>query len=234
MNIIIGDAPTWVENALENAGFEVLKLGICESLPKPVSGHADLVTAKFDNRLIVAGEKERILKELDSKSLFLSKYELCTCDIELSDTYPGDVPLNFAVVGNFVICNPKTVWNEIVYIAPKSGKTVIPVLQGYTKCSTLVVDDKSIITDDESIFRATQGTLDTLLVSKGSISLPGYNYGFIGGASFTCGGTVYFFGNLSSHPDHLKIRSFIEERGMRTFSLSSEHNLIDIGGAIVL
>ncbi len=234
MNIIIGDAPTWVQSALENSGFDVLKLGACESLPKPVSGHADLVTAKFDNRLIVVAEKERILKELDSKSLFLSKYELCTCDIELSDSYPGDVPLNFAVVGNFVICNPKTVWNEIVYIAQKSGKTVIPVSQGYTKCSTLVVDDKSIITDDESIFKATQGTLDTLLVSKGSISLPGYNYGFIGGASFACGGTVYFFGDLSSHPDALKIRSFIEAHNKHIFSLSHEHNLIDIGGAIVL
>lgn len=234
MNIIIGDAPTWVENALDNVGFEVLKLGRCESLPKPVSGHVDLVTAKFDNRLIVAGEKERILREPNSKRLFLSKYELYTCDIELSDKYPGDVPLNFAVVGNFVICNPKTVWNEIVYIAQKSGKTVIPVSQGYTKCSTLIVDDKSIITDDENIFRATHGTLDTLLVSKGSISLPGYNYGFIGGASFICGDNIYFFGDLSSHPDALDIRSFIEAHNKNIFSLSHEHNLIDIGGAIVL
>ena len=234
MNIIIGDAPTWLEKALYKSGFDVLKLGTCESLPKPVSGHTDLVTVKFDNRLIVAGEKEKILKELDSKSMFLSKYELCTCDIELSDAYPGDVPLNFVVVGNFGICNPKTVWNETVYIAQKSGKTVIPVAQGYTKCSTLVVDDKSIITDDESIFKAVHGTLDALLVSKGSISLPGYNYGFIGGASFTCGGTVYFFGDLSSHPDALKIRSFIEAHNKHIFSLSHEHNLIDIGGAIVL
>ena len=71
------------------------------------------------------------------------------------------------------------------------------------------------------------------LISKGGISLPPYDYGFIGGASGVVGRKIYFFGDLNSHPDSAVIRKAIEEEGFIPVSLSDER-LRDLGGMILL
>lgn len=234
MKLLIGDAPLWLCEALSENGFEVFKTGLCDLLPGPVSGHIDLVAVKILDKLFIAQEKEKTITEYDRMYSLFSGYDIRICKTKLSDSYPGDVPLNFVTVGDYVICNPRTVLPDALYIAKEYGKTVIPVSQGYTNCSTLVIDEKSIITDDEGIFKACSEFLDVLLVEKGSISLPGYDYGFIGGSAFRQGDTVYFFGNLFSHPDSEKIEAFIREKILKVCSLSFEHKLVDIGGTVVL
>lgn len=232
-NILIGDAPDWLCESLKQYGFCVYKLGTCDMLPTPVCGHTDLLASKIEDTLFIAKEKEKTVKEYIKSGTF-KDLRILFSDIPLGDTYPKDVPLNFVSVGDFIICNKKTVLKGVLPAGEKMNKKLIHVSQGYTKCSTLVVDDHSVITDDESIFKAAGMHMDTLLVSKGSVSLPGYNYGFIGGAAVKINDTVYFFGSLDSHPDAEKICEFISKRNLKTVSLSDEHKLIDIGGAIVL
>ena len=80
----------------------------------------------------------------------------------------------------------------------------------------------------------TEHKIHVLKISPGHISLPGCKYGFIGGASFIDerAKTVYFFGEIDSHPDATNIISFIEQAGYSVFSLDGE--LTDFGGAVII
>ena len=75
--------------------------------------------------------------------------------------------------------------------------------------------------------------VNVTLISNGGISLPPYDYGFIGGASGVIGKNVFFFGDISKHPDCKKICSAIENAGYTPVSLSDEE-LTDLGGIIAI
>jgi hypothetical protein len=69
------------------------------------------------------------------------------------------------------------------------------VKQGYTKCSLVVVDEKSVITSDMGLAAALQRfEIDVLLISQGHVALPGLQYGFLGGASGRAGDEILFNG----------------------------------------
>ena len=88
---------------------------------------------------------------------------------------------------------------------------MLEVQQGYTKCSICVVSENAIITSDIGIHcKAKESGIDSLLISPGYIDLPGYKYGFIGGASFKISDNVIAFtGSLDSHPDKDNIEHFL-------------------------
>jgi hypothetical protein len=114
-----------------------------------------------------------------------------------------------------------------------SSKKKIEVKQGYCKCSVLIVDENSVITDDESIHRKmSENGIDSLFVSKGDISLPGHEYGFIGGSSGKISKeTIIFFGDVRNHRDFKKISEFITNHGCK-FICTDSGALRDIGGFI--
>ena len=70
-----------------------------------------------------------------------------------------------------------------------------------------------------------------LLIRPGYISLPGFSYGFIGGASGRVGDEMIFSGNVAAHPDFEAIRSFVEEHGAK-LKYFPEYELTDIGSII--
>jgi hypothetical protein len=122
----------------------------------------------------------------------------------------------------------------VLEYAQANQLNVINVNQGYTKCSICVVNENAIITDDESIFAAAGNFFnDTLFVSKGSIRLNGYDYGFIGGASAVYKDNVFFFGDLKMHSQGNEISEFCKLNGFFPISLGKE-KLCDVGEAIIL
>ncbi|MBR5437447.1 MAG: hypothetical protein IKV21_00875, partial [Clostridia bacterium] len=96
----------------------------------------------------------------------------------------------------------------------------------------LVIDERSVITDDESIARKLrENGFDCLLIRKGDISLEGHGYGFIGGASGKISeNEIIFFGDVTRHRDYESIRDFICERKMETIKF--DFPLTDFGGII--
>jgi len=141
--------------------------------------------------------------------------------------------MNAARVGKWLICN-KAFTDESI-ISSTSSKYIIDTSQGYAKCSTLVVDENSIVTADIDIATKSKACgIDVLKIEQGSIKLDGYNYGFIGG----CGAkidenTMYFTGDIKSHLQGNIISEFINNKGIKIISGSSKE-LIDIGSIIVL
>ncbi len=226
--------PPELKECFRSRSIPVTELGACHSLPSPVSGHIDLQIAELFRKYFIASEVWDRTKELRAGR------ECIKLSTPLGNHYPEDVPLSFRVIGNLLLCNPETIAPEILQYAADCDLKVCAVKQGYAACSALVLPNRakgssSVITDDLSIYIALrQESIDVLQISKGSIALPGYSYGFIGGASAVISDIVYFFGDLEMHTDGGVIRSFLQERGIPFYSLRIGTPMIDIGGVIVI
>ena len=64
-------------------------------------------------------------------------------------------------------------------------------------------------------------------------AFPPYEYGFIGGSGGVDGKSVFFLGDIMTHPDGERITEFIENLGMKVVSLG-EGELQDMGGIMFL
>ena len=173
---------------------------------------------------------------------------------KLGRRYPDNIIYNGVCTSDFFIhsaphTSPDLVMAVMTWRAGlcccENDLAFINVKQGYTRCSCLPVDDRSFITSDRGIARALSlCDCDVLLIEPGHISLPGYNYGFIGG----CGGAVFecsssegrfrqkaivFNGDLSAHPDFKKICSFISRRNIKPVYFDS-YPLEDIGSILAV
>ena len=152
---------------------------------------------------------------------------------ELGMGYPAEAAFNGACTGRYFIHNLKVTAPRLFDAVKDSGMDLIHVPQGYAKCSTVIVDKRSIITYDRGIAQACTGydDLDVLLVSPGHVLLPGYDTGFIGGCSGRIDDEVIFNGDLSAHPDFARIRDFIESRDLKCVWFE-EYPLTDIGSIL--
>lgn len=215
--------------ALERAGFDVIPVPVCRSLDARLEGHPDL-------QIFAAGGYAFVHRDADNKFVDrCSRYtRVIRCATSLGRNYPLDCPYNIAFTGEYAFCKQRLLPAEIKDFLDGEGIPTIDIHQGYAKCSIMVVDGKSIITEDEGIRRKAElSGIDVLLVRKGFIPLNGFPHGFIGGISGLRDDAIYLSGDITHHPDHERIISFIEERGKRT-KLLSPVPASDIGSIIFL
>lgn len=175
-----------------------------------------------------------VLKECTSLKENLKKYFPNVIEISknIDKDYPNNVMLNCVVLNDKLICNSKTIADEVLQMAIKDNLKIINVNQGYTKCSTCIVNENAIITSDKSIYKSCSNEMDVLIIRKGYIELPGVDYGFIGGSSFKVNkNTLAFTGNIKLHPDYNNIKSFAHNHNVELLSLT-ENTMIDIGSII--
>ena len=199
------------------------------NLPIPVNSHADLQMLHLGNNTILASSEHLCAGEFDKK------FDITAIGAELGNEYPSDVLLNCKIIGKNIFLNTKTIAKEILNFAQNNGLTLINVNQGYTGCSICAINESAIITDDISIYRSAQNFLnDVLFISKNSIRLNGYDYGFIGGC---CGklshNKLAVNGRIESHKDCNKIIDFLNKYDIEIIELTSEI-LTDIGGILPL
>lgn len=118
---------------------------------------------------------------------------------KLQENYPGNIIYNAICTGKYFIHNLKYTDPDLLHAArawhqnqhqqdkPAAKLQMVDVPQGYSRCCCMPVDDKSFITSDKGIAKALSAcNADVLLIEKGHILLPGFDYGFIGG----CGGNL--------------------------------------------
>ena len=221
--------PYEAEESLLRFGHRTLRLPPHPNLPTPVASHPDMILFFAPDAIfctksyygIATRELEEISSVYDAPIRYIEK--------EYGNAYPHDVLLNALPLGQFLFCNTKTVAKELLSLE----LTPCHVNQGYTKCSTLPLGNKAMITSDASIAEAAKKHgIDVLQIREGYISLSGYNYGFLGGcASFAPHGeidTVFFCGDISQHPDAPKIEYFCNVHGKSIINLSGI-GLCDIG-----
>ena len=142
--------------------------------------------------------------------------------------------MNVCILGHKVIYNPQIGSDAIVkYLTIENGAIQVSSRQGYSRCSVCVVNDNAIITADEGICRSAKAHgIDVLKIRPGYIDLPGFDHGFIGGASFKISDTkLAFTGRLDSHPDAEQMIGFASLHNVDIVYITDKP-AFDIGGAI--
>lgn len=214
--------------------FEKENIYVIKNKPNPhidpsVSSHADMSALHLGKSEIILDKAQNVLAE----NLEKNGIKVHFTENNISGKYPDDVKLNFAVIGDYVIGNFKHIDENLEKLLAE--KIRINVKQGYCKCSVLVLSESSVITDDSSInAELLKNGFQSLLVSKGDVSLHGHEYGFIGGASGKISkDTVVFFGDISRHRDFQRIKEFLNQNRC-TYICTDSGPLRDIGGIICL
>lgn len=236
MKILIVDykIPREFEKALCKEGFSLIKLPADPSLNEAVASHPDTVLFYSDGEIITTADY------CDAAAYIFSDIRELRPEVKISftadargDIYPRDCIMNALVIGDRIFCKTDTVSDAIKDFATRRGYRLIHTNQGYPACSVLTFGESAITADRGLAEVMMQNGVRVTLIGAGSISLPPYEYGFIGGASGVINNKVYFFGDITSHPDSEKICQAIRSEGYIPCSLSSGE-LRDVGGFIAL
>ena len=194
-------------------------------IPLPVGAHPDTLIGKLGKNLFVSESETEIMSALDKNGIpYITSSHLP------GGKYPADCALNFIAVKDILCAKLTAISKDVLRYAEADGYKMLNVAQGYTKCSTLVLGG-GIITADGGIHSTMVSSgLASLKIEAGHVSLPPYEYGFIGGASGTVGENAVFFGSLEDHPNKDEIRSFCKKLGYSPVEFDFE--LTDFGGFI--
>lgn len=196
----------------------------CPDLAEPVSCHPDMTLFDAGGTVICAPSTYQAYRRI------LSPFgiNLVQGKTPLSRDYPNDIAYNVLNTANCAFARWDRTEEQIRSLLDQLGILRVPVRQGYSRCAALAVGN-GIITADPGIGAAAQKAgLAVLLIRPGHVLLPGYDCGFIGGASGIVGDAVVFFGGLDTHPDGVDIRAFITAQGFSVRDLSGQP-LIDVG-----
>ncbi len=216
-----------LKKLFEDLSIKVVKVIENSFLDTSVSCHADILGNYVGKSIFLADKHQEelceFIEDVGGKLVIIDK---------IKSPYPNDCLLNFADIGDYLICNKSIMTEEIINLMP--NKKIIDVKQGYSKCSVCICKRNTIITDDISIYSAVSqyDNINSLLIEKGSIHINKYDYGFIGGC---CGlidkDMLLFNGDLSTHSDFDKIKNFLYDNNINYIDIKGKP-LTDIGSII--
>lgn len=215
-------------NTLKKLGYDVILCPPCKNLYEPVCGHPDMLVHIIDENNII------VHKDIDKDFLNkLTKLNIHFSQSSLVEKYPYDIFLNAVNLENVFIHNIR--YTDVNLLNLVKHKKLVNVKQGYTKCSTAIVNDHAIMTSDISIAKAVENeNIDVLLLPPGDILLPGLNYGFIGGA---CGliekNLLAFYGDLKYYAFEKEVVSFLKKHKVEPVFLR-KGKLIDRGSILTI
>lgn len=233
--LIIGEKyKELLEKPLEKAEVSPLFVPNNPSVDCRLSGHADLSAFHAGGKRLFLAPYLRG-SGLEKRLLDFGA-EISFPELRQEQKYPYDAALNACSAGKWLIYCEKVTAREIVYYFTIAGDVkLISSRQGYAGCSVCIVDADSIITSDAGIAKSAKAQgLEVLQIRCGYIELPGFDYGFLGGAAFKVAEkTLAFTGRLDMHPDRDLILGFLSKHDIEPLFLTDE-NIFDIGGGIPL
>lgn len=229
------NTPDIIVSASRDIGFDTVVMPAMPDMPRPVASHPDMLLFAGFERLFVRAahmQNSAFVQAVEAILDAAPELSLTLTSDEPSDTYPQDVAFNCALIGGALVGRADYISSAVKRAASGAMIPTLDVAQGYTKCSTLILGGDfhaPIITADVNIHRlAASRGVPAYLIPPGNITLPGYDTGFIGGASFYADGTVYFLGSLAAHPACDIIKSAASAHGVGVHSLT-DAPLFDAG-----
>ncbi|KOA20225.1 hypothetical protein CLHOM_14300 [Clostridium homopropionicum DSM 5847] len=219
------------KNSILKLGYNFLLCPPSKDLHFSVSGHPDMLMHILNSKNII------VHKDMPKEFVCILKdsgYNILYSNSSLKSAYPHDIILNALNISNyFVHYLDYTDTNLLNFF--KYQKNFLKVKQGYTKCSTAIINDKAIITSDTGIASILSSNhIDVLLLPPGDILLPGLNYGFIGGC---CGlireDVLAFYGNLKYYKYRDEVMNFLKKHKVTPVFLR-EGPLIDRGSIFAI
>lgn len=225
---------------LKSKGLELIENEFNLNTYDEISSHPDIYYLKVGETVFSAPEKKGKLP-----------FNTVNCVTEIGKKYPTDVPYNVLIVGNNAIHNFKYTDNIVKFYLERHGYNLINVEQGYSNCSTVVLNDSSCITSDIAIAKVLMDNgIDTLFVSEPDIKLKKRTniifekqsqmsfedstmQGFIGGACMVLGDTFVIFGDINNLVNGNKIRKFVEKKGLKLHYFEGL-DVVDYGGVLLV
>ncbi|WP_242953607.1 DUF6873 family GME fold protein [Clostridium merdae] len=229
--VIMANLVPQATKVLQARGIRIITAPVNKALPIAINQHADLQCLHIEGKQWLVAKSDT---ELD-RILHNEGAEVLLTEQKLGNAYPEDIRLNALLINKQLYGKISELDPALQKACDSAGIHKIMIQQGYAKCSTAIVAEKSIITADAGIAQAAneQG-LELLKIQPGNIELPGYNYGFIGGCCGFISESIFAFtGKLNTHPDGFAIRQFIEAHNKKVLELTDDA-LIDIGGILPL
>lgn len=214
-----------VINRLKQYGYEIVSTEKSDNVSSPISLHADVLYLKAEKREVYVSDCQ------NNNIKYLTENGFNVKTAKLNPGYKTESLLNIVIADNLILYNPKTAINISAFA---ENKKIIPVNQGYSKCSTIVLPKNNFITEDIGIYSALkEHGYNCLLIEKGYVHLKGYDYGFIGGASayLSKENVLIFLGDITAHPDYWAIENFCKSLNV-DISYIENMPLTDIGGII--
>ncbi len=225
--LIITDFDKQLTDELKTRGYDVCTFSKAKGFKGFLGHHTDIFFLLIDNTLFVSDAVE--IDDVDNRNIVKIS--------GIKEGYPLEAGLNCLYMGRKIFCNTKTVLPEVKDYAEKNGICTVHTNQGYTKCSAAIAGENAVITEDKGLYDVLKNEgVDVLLIEKGHVELQGYNYGFIGGASFFDNNTkiLYFFGDIDKTPYAEKVYDFCKKQGVKVISLMKDKHLTDYGSAILM
>lgn len=214
---------------LSNHNLKIIKVPKSNDLYDAISSHPDIQLNIINSKKIILAKNSKLsLKTLTDNNI---NFEFS--NNLLKEKYPENIFLNSINLKNFFIHNLK--YTDLNLLNNVREKNLINIKQGYSKCSTAIVNDNALITSDLGIYNTLKKyPIDVLLIPSGDIILPGLSYGFIGGS---CGllskDKMAFLGNLKNHSYGKDIKEFLFKHNVKPIYLN-EGKLIDRGSILTL
>ncbi|MBK5253840.1 MAG: hypothetical protein JJE03_05215 [Peptostreptococcaceae bacterium] len=216
---------------IRDKGHRIIEIPENNYVLRAISSHPDIFMCKMGCK-----SDSPIIYSDEFKFLMGSKTPYEDFKFSLGPKYPNDVVYNAAATGKYLIHCLRYTDGKIISAAKKLRLHLIDIPQGYAKCSIIVVNEENIITYDRGISRKIYtdyfpNSPTILQINPGHVTLPGMRVGFLGGASGRLGDEIIFNGDLNEHPDALKIKAYIESRGLKCVWFN-DYPLVDIGTII--
>lgn len=217
------------EKALTNLEkiAKVIRFSSSDITYDAVSGHPDVFLCKLPDGDIIHARNlpSGFLEILKNDNLKITQGKL---DVGLK--YPQSAHYNAVITKDIVLHNLNYTDPEI--LTHNNTKKHIHVNQAYTRCNVLPLSNDSFITSDKGIHKVLiKNNLNSMFVDPDGITLPGFEYGFIGGTAGVFKNTVYFIGSLDYYNEGPKIKSFIEDLNYEIVQLN-KGPLFD-GGSLI-
>ncbi len=226
---VIGAGAAAFADTLSRYFADVILLPAFPLLPAPTASHPDMLLARVGRAVVMP---EHYAARFPDAAEALSSL----CDLQLGASvprapYPLDVSYNVFCHGGSLYCRTDVLDGAAASAAAEQGISLCRIRQGYAGCSALSLGS-FVLTADPSLRKALEANGESVVpLRPGGIRLPGYDCGFIGGASGFCAGTAVFFGDPEKHPDGTLIRRALWEHGVECLSLSRDE-LTDCGGIV--
>lgn len=219
-------------------GFSPIALPPSANLPEAIASHPDTLFFRLADKLISSAdycdEAPYVFTDLRERHPSLA---LQLSSTEFAKEYPRDCPYNALALAGKLYARLASISDSVIEHASNKGYEIVNSNQGYPACTTLAFEscgDAYAITADEGMARVLEKNgVRVTKIAVGGITLPPYEYGFIGGASGVYKNKIYFLGDVTKHPDAKIILKTISDAGLEAVSLSDEP-LFDGGGLIFI
>ena len=227
-SLLIGENNDNTTQFLINNGIECVQLKANPLLDEETKNHADMLCSYCGNGRFVFSQND------SAANLLKNEYNAeISVQEGIMKPYPTDIALNACFINKYLLCREASLSALLKTHCLNNSIKIINTKQGYSKCSVCVVNENSVITEDEGIaYLLNNYQCGVLLLNRGGVYLSDRHCGFIGGCSGLLDKNVMFFnGDVKKHSQYAEIKDFLGKRNIEIIC-SENPRLTDFGGLI--